>query len=984
MAQNSKKEEIFDNFENLNLKFIPFESQGDFEPAISTINSRLRTKELKDCNDVINMARRGGKLIAAVVEGEPSSGKTALAYKLVDSSLHHQKTKHVILKMQYGSFDDPFFILKLIIDKLAITTAELNQSEVESCINEALDLTFKGIKIEKSGENDIREATRLMSQWFGYINALVKIGGCDCVVIHLDEVEDRWGMTAMTRPQIERDLKYLRDLIGYIQEGKTDQKFPVALFLYMTSASYKHIGGLNNALKSRLERVIPLNPFTEKDAIEFVQFRLKNARISTDVDENFPFTQEGLIYLSKRSVDENGLFSWRILIKNCHDILYSVNQMGGGSIDKKRITEWLAGSAKAKPLKTTEGKPKKFQAILDDVEFKSKMGRDKAEGLIAEGFLEDKESQLHFALKNIGEILHDCSDRYVVDSKLKKIFFTIPNEKARIPISIKRLGDPKISSDIFTLYVSNSEKEKNQKQSDDDAFLLLPQSPEMALRFALYDPMWISSGEITTARDQISDQVMEFNDKIIHFFEKNRNQHYISSLFGSKLRSDDEYDSFIMDIYYVSKNDMKKANIEFLSLSEFFDGATITTPSWYNQILSADYFIPVKLTQEVFYFNSEVKPIETAVKLLKKIGITDGYKLIQFNERKSSLIKEIEKEKKGIADTLKECRDQIGEQLSEKFEQRSSQFIRSLDQIKSNINTFKSTDNTIVNFVELFYHEHRMKSVLETSTEYTNQLKEISHIYHERTSTIKTACSVLEKIQFKNSRLESDLSTLSSDTEKIFEQVNLLDYAEKIRPSFDEVISRYNQMSTRAKILEGEIKSFKIDELERAVKHELLDYNNKTLSSEWNTIQESPDIEVVDQKMKNLRNLFADLEISAENHIKSLTNKNSDGKILVQKCELFLKKPQLESIQKNIKLMEEKIDKANTAYKRGDFSSVFEINIDAEFEQLGPKFKSLFKQNKEYSLESLQKEFNIDERKAIEFVKFLMENKILVATYKVL
>jgi hypothetical protein len=980
MAQKKKTADIIDNFENINLKFIPFESQGDFEPAISTINAQFRTKELKDCNDVINMARRGGKLIAAVVEGEPSSGKTALAHKLVESSLHHPKTKHIILKMQYGSFDDPFFILKLIIDKLAITTGDLDQSKVESCINEALDLTFKGIKFEKSGENDIHEATRLMSLWFGYINALVKIGGCDCVVIHLDEVEDRWGMTAMTRPQIERDLKYLRDLIGYIQEGKTHQKFPVALFLYMTAASFQHIGGINNALKTRLERVIPLNPFTDKEAVEFVQFRLKNARISNDVDENYPFTQEGLIFLTKKSVDEKGLFSWRILIKNCHDILYSVNQLGGGSIDKKRITEWLAG--KVTPPKTPVGKPKKFSAILDDVEFKSKMGRDKAEGLIAEGFLEDKESQLHFALKNIGEILHDCSDRYVVDSKLKKVFFTIPNEKARIPISIKMVGDPKISSDIFTLYVSNSDK-KNKKQSEDDAFLLLPDSPEMALRFALYDPMLISSGEITTAKDQISDQVMELNDKIIHFFEKHRKQHYISSLFGSKLRSDDEFDNFIMDIYYVSKNDTKKANVEFLSLSEFFDGATITAPSWYNQILSANYYIAEKLAQEVFYFNSEGKPIESAVKLLKKIGITDGYKLFQFDERKSSLIKEIEKERKEIAASLKECRDQIGEQLSDKFEQRVTQFIQSLDRIKNSINTFKSTDNTIVNFVELYYHEHRMKSVLFTSTDYINQLKEISHIYHERISTIKTAFSVLEKTQFKNSRLEIELRDLSADTEKIFEQVNMLEYAEKIRPSFDEVISKYTQFSTRAKILESEIKSFKIDELERAVKNKLLDLNNKAFSDDWKIIQESTDIEKVDQKFKILRGLYTDLEIKAENHIRLITNKNSDGKILVQKCELYLNNKQLESIQKIIKMMEEKIDTANKSYKKGNFSEVFIINIDTEFGQLGPKFKSLFKPNKEYTLELLQKEFNIDERKANEFVKFLVENKVLVATYKV-
>ncbi len=62
---------------------------------------------------------------------------------------------------------------------------------------------------------------------------------------------------------------------------------------------------------------------------------------------------------------------------------------------------------------------------------------------------------------------------------------------------------------------------------------------------------------------------------------------------------------------------------------------------------------------------------------------------------------------------------------------------------------------------------------------------------------------------------------------------------------------------------------------------------------------------------------------------------------------------------------------------------MFSINIDTEFGQLGPKFKSLFKPNKEYTLELLQKEFNIDDKKASDFVKFLMENKVLVATYKV-
>jgi len=137
---------------------------------------------------------------------------------------------------------------------------------------------------------------------------------------------------------------------------------------------------------------------------------------------------------------------------------------------------------------------------------------------------------------------------------------------------------------------------------------------------------------------------------------------------------------------------------------------------------------------------------------------------------------------------------------------------------------------------------------------------------------------------------------------------------------FDEAISIYNQFSTRAKILEGEIKSFNIDELERAIKNEMLDLSNKTLSDDWKIIQESTDIEKVDQKFKNLRSLYTDLDIKAENHIREITNKNSRRKNpRFKKCELYLKDDQLESMRKIIKTMEAKIDEANKNYRKGNF-----------------------------------------------------------------
>jgi hypothetical protein len=310
MAAKKIIQEPTQSFGNLNLKYVPFEPQGEFDPTISIEESLLRQTELKQGDEIIDMARRGGKLIATVVKGEPSAGKTHLAYKLMErSKKYHPSTEHVYIRMESGTYDDPFYILALIVNRLEIACNALDQEKVSTCLKTAVELSFKEFKLEKSSKDDLRRATHLMSTWYGYIDALTTIGRHDCVVIHIDEVEDRWGMATMTTTQIERDLKYLRDLLGYIQEGKQDQTFPVALFLYMTDITYQRIHNINNALETRLKRIIPLSSFSEKDALDFAKIRLEKARIkTTGVDDYNPFTRESIHLLTKISKDKNDRF----------------------------------------------------------------------------------------------------------------------------------------------------------------------------------------------------------------------------------------------------------------------------------------------------------------------------------------------------------------------------------------------------------------------------------------------------------------------------------------------------------------------------------------------------------------------------------------------------------------------------------------------------------------------------------------------------
>ncbi|HQJ87975.1 MAG TPA: hypothetical protein PLY91_05475 [Methanoregulaceae archaeon] len=965
-------------FKKLNLKANPFEPQGEYLDSVSSIDSGLRVNELKQCNEIIRMARTGGKLIAAVVRGEPGSGKTALANKLMKSARTHPQTKHIYVKMESGSYDDPFFILSLIVDQLDIATSKLNQTKVDRCLAEAADFAFNGLEIQNSEAGDLRKARHLMSKWYGYINALTSVGEHDCVVIHMDEVEDRWAALSMTTPELEKDLKYLRDLLGFVQEGTVGQTFPVALFLYMTEASYQHIGGVNNALKTRLERTIYLAPFTEKDALEFARTRLEQNRIhTTNVGTYDPFTEDGILRLIKNSNDEDGRFSWRKFIINSHDILYA-NTLSGGNIDQHKVNEWISTRTIEPPKPKRRGtEPTKDR--LQDIDF-TKQGRVRADKLIADGFFENPDFQLELAIDNIPRILQ-ASFGYFTTEKNAKLAFSITGEDARILISLKKPTEPRSKSDIFCLIVSNTAK--GSPASNESEFVLtLPNSPEMMMRYALFDSTWISRGDIDKAKGEISKPVEELIEKLTRFFENHRNTHYIPQLFGKKYKTDEDFEKLIETLYNLTKYDTRNSETGLMGDWGFFDGAGFRIPEWYYQILNEATFDPKKLWEEQFYFNNSQKPVEVAIELLKRLDITDGLKLRQFEERKIKLIRDIEDECNTILTINKTLTEEIGAEHAQDAINKNTMFYGQLSNIKNTAVTLEPVDNVFTNFLNLYQSRKDFRNVQETAGRFNSTIREVSSQYEIRKRSIETAKSKLSKLKFKNPKLANRLEDELRDIKKVFQRPDKLEYLGSSKWQFEQLMTTVSQFAFSATQKADDISKFRIGQLEEAIGRGILDYDGEKLRKFWRFVNESDDLEKIEPKFLELRNQYAALGELAVQHKDKLYIKYSDGKKLLQTCEKYLSEKHLKKISSVIRSMEEKINQAKQLITEGELIKVFDISVDSAFESLAPTLKTLFKQDKVYSLDSLTAEFGLDTRKAREFANFLEENGVLVASFR--
>jgi hypothetical protein len=81
--------------------------------------------------------------------------------------------------------------------------------------------------------------------------------------------------------------------------------------------------------------------------------------------------------------------------------------------------------------------------------------------------------------------------------------------------------------------------------------------------------------------------------------------------------------------------------------------------------------------------------------------------------------------------------------------------------------------------------------------------------------------------------------------------------------------------------------------------------------------------------------------------------------------------------------MGNKIESVNILIRKGDLIDALKISVDSDFESLGPILKSMFKAGNNYTVESIESEFNLDKNRAKDFIKFLEENKVLVPTYRV-
>jgi hypothetical protein len=155
------------------------------------------------------------------------------------------------------------------------------------------------------------------------------------------------------------------------------------------------------------------------------------------------------------------------------------------------------------------------------------------------------------------------------------------------------------------------------------------------------------------------------------------------------------------------------------------------------------------------------------------------------------------------------------------------------------------------------------------------------------------------------------------------------------------------------------------------------------LKNEWDLIQKNDNINVVDAKFTAFHEKYAELGEITSTHIRTLSEKYGQANTLLQRYEQFLNKKYLKEINKIIEAMDGKIEICRKLVNDGKLNEALKITLDEEIKNLGPSFKTLFKPNKEYTIQSIAHEFDLDAKKTKDFVRFLEENNILSATYKV-
>lgn len=300
---------------------------------------------------------------------------------------------------------------------------------------------------------------------------------------------------------------------------------------------------------------------------------------------------------------------------------------------------------------------------------------------------------------------------------------------------------------------------KNTETLPENEFILeLPESTEMMVRYALFDSAILNTGELNKAKDEIAEQVAKLLEKINKHYKKHRLEHYVSHLLADRLQKDEDYDNFIKELYNLSQSNLQKVNLDHMADCGFYDGAGFAIPHWYNQIVSYDLYNPEHLWKGVFYFNSEIKPIEAAIQLLKKLQVTDGIKLKNFEDRKISANREINKSCDQIESSIREVKNILGDLLKDTFTLKATKFINQLRLIENDINIFEPSENVLSNFVEIYYHEDRMKSVNLKAMEFISSINNTSNVYHIKKTAIMAALRELNVLRFKDKQLEKEIS----------------------------------------------------------------------------------------------------------------------------------------------------------------------------------------------------------------------------------
>ena len=976
-------------YETLNLKRNPFEAQGEFDPEVSSETPPIRTNFLRIARESIRMASHDKKLIVATVIGEPGAGKTDLVKRLTRGEEYSEEAKHIYVKMGIGSPTDHLYVLAIIVNKLKEEVDKLDPVKLKDFLGQKKEEIFKSpVKIEGAFDKETVTATRLLNEWYDYISALRNVAGYRSIVVYVDEIEDRWGVRGVQPIQREKDLIYLRDLIGFVQDEKEIAgNFPVALFLCMTAEAYTQIGGVNNALQSRLQRTINLPPFTPDEARMLVREKLNKFRISYKEDEYHPFTKDSVDFLIKNATNEKKFFNFRKFLIDCHDCLYHfaeksyLDKTKDGLIDHKSVLDWYSLRGEAVSIGEGEYPPEIVTPEILDIKVREDIDAQRTWNSLKKDLLGNYEKQFQRAVRNLQDLLLYASpDNITRSPESNTLYIKIPDANARVPVKILTMSEGKDKKAIFTLYVTD--KEVKHKLSENEYVFQLPK--ERMMRYAIFSPenILVGAEKERSVRD-VREQIQGLMEKVKDFFENHKKEHYVPiSIPTTDKKLEGVFENLTKFVVSGDKRGIEKNKLMDLDV---YETNKIKDPYWFMCIKSEGEFEDTRyLWENVFYFNSEEAPIRGCLDFLTALRIIENGKIKTIDSFKLSLSKQIEEYVKDLTTKIKYLRKDVGGDLPEKVEKDINTIIEDLNRInREEILKFKpKPTSTIENFVVLYNNEKKVQSMHDSMVEHLMSIGGLVKKYVIMNTRVKNIQGELKKQRFKDKDRYSKFEKFLPKTERIFQEMdkNKINELEK---EYNPLVAEAEKFISDSEEVEKKLSEFDYKELSTAISEGYLEKDLKDIEGTWNNITVTDNLQKAKEGLSFLESHFALLREEAEKHLRQLREKQRSAIVIINQIKGFVDSKRFGPIDKTYKQIENTLRACTGYYEHDNYCELLKENIEKEYKGLIPSIRDLFQKNKDYSVNEIAKIFGIDEKDAREFAKIMEQLDVLKSYYRV-